>query len=395
MKKILLTNGRSPITLDFVRNLASLGHEVYVAETESINFCRFSNAVKKSFVLPSPHENRIGYLEALAKIALDEKIDLFMPMWEDGFLISNHIEKFPPTCRVFVGEGALLHTLQCKWSFIKYAEELGFPIPKTKLLRAREDLDSITFPDYALKACISRGSGDVYRVRDNTPRPNVFPSTDKPWVAQEWLEGKIFCTYSVCEAGVVRAHAAYPMDFVKEDAGSYCLSFAAVNHPAILAWTKKFVALTNYSGQIAFDFIELKDGTLYPIECNPRMTSGITLFTTDDRIDKAFFGKEERLITPKEGYQRQMLFPMLFFGWQTAYANKKLKKFFQNFFSSKDLIFNKRDLKPFLVQPIFLFKSLKDSYKYKKKIPSAFTHTLDYEPVVNQSYAVEVENVSR
>ncbi len=379
MVKILVTNGRSPITLDFVRNLAGSGNEVYVAETEYFNFCRFSNAVKQSFLVPPLKPHPLAYIEAIVKIIVTQGIDFFIPTWEDSLLISKYKGIFPSTCTVFVAPFETLYTLHSKWFFIKYLAELGFDHPETRLLSSRKDLEKVDLADYALKASSSRGSSNVFRVKRGEALPQITPTKEIPWVAQEWIEGNIFCTYSICREGKVKAHAVYPMDFVKKKGGSYSLSYHSIRHPKILKWTKDFAAKSGYEGQLAFDFVETKDGVLYPIECNPRITSGATLFTPKDRLDRAIFGTSKTLITPQEDYKRQMLLPMLFYGWKTAFALGELKFFFHKLFASKDIIFHSKDLKPFLMQPLLYCKFLKDAYKYKKQLPAAFTHTIDYD----------------
>lgn len=56
-----------------------------------------------------------------------------------------------------------------------------------------------------------------------------------------------------------------------------------------------------FTGQIAFDFIEESDGTIRAIECNPRATSGITLFDVTGDLPIAFFGVEQPVRFPQTG----------------------------------------------------------------------------------------------
>ena len=119
------------------------------------------------------------------------------------------------------------------------------------------------------------------------PPPHLEIKSYNPWIAQEWLEGSKYCTYSICHEGSMRAHATYPVRFAID--GNSCLTFEAIEHAGIHEWVEKFAKATNFTGQIAFDFIELPGNKLYAIECNPRATSGVHLFKHENQIDKAFF----------------------------------------------------------------------------------------------------------
>ncbi len=116
-KKILLSNGRSPMTLELARNLASMGHEIHIAETSRHHISRFSNAVKKNHVVPSPRFAPQAHVERMVQLVEEEKIDLFLPMWEDIFLIAKNLDLFPKSCTVFTSTFELLHQLHHKWLF--------------------------------------------------------------------------------------------------------------------------------------------------------------------------------------------------------------------------------------------------------------------------------------
>ena len=75
------------------------------------------------------------------------------------------------------------------------------------------------------------------------------------------MEGKRYCTYSVCRDGKVNAHATYPVSYAI--GGSSCLSFSSIEHQPILDWITEFVAAQRFTGQAGFDFIEGADGSLY------------------------------------------------------------------------------------------------------------------------------------
>lgn len=384
-RRILVTNGRYPITLDLMRNLSACGHKIYLAESRAINLSRYSNVVEKHFVVPSPRFEADEHIAALVEIITREKIDLFIPIWEDIFLISKHLDKFPTSCQVFCKDYPLLLQLHNKGSFIELLEKLNIPTPKTQTITDKSQLEKIQLPAYVLKPCYSRASLRVYLVNAENPVPDIEPELSKPWVAQEWLAGKNYCSFSICFEGKVMAHSAYPMDFVKKKkkghsstVGGYCLSFRAIHHEKIFLWIKNFVDKIHFTGHIAFDFIEMPDGRLYAIECNPRTTSGICLFSKEDRIDMAYKGENPDLIVPKLGTNKQIALPNVCLGWKMALHCKKFPLYLYNVLVSKDVIFNWKDIKPFLMQPVVWINHAFLSFRLRKRIVEAFTHDLDF-----------------
>lgn len=384
-KKILITNGRYPISLDLIRNLAAQGHKIYLAETHALHLCRFSNVVVKHFQIPSPRFHPREHIKSLLQIVEKEKIDFLLPVWEDIFHISKYLDQFPSSCQVFSSRFELLHRIHNKWDFIQLLQELAIPVPKTYLITDKRQLGQVELPSYVLKPCYSRASISVYRVNQDTPFPPALPTKEMPWIAQEWLEGKNYCTYSICNNGKVNAHTLYPMEYVLKapdrlnpSVGSYCLAFRSIKHEKILRWVEDFAAKTHFTGQIAFDFIELPSGELYAIEGNPRTTSGVCLFLPEDQIDQAFFGKNEKIIEATEGRKKQIVIGNLIYGWRHAFSCKKFNHFLHSFLHFKDVVFHKKDLKPFLSQPLIWIKQLFDKLRLGKSFAASFNHDLDF-----------------
>ena len=75
--RILLTGGRAPVTLDLARRFKQYGYEVYVAESISYHLCRYSNSVKKSFLVPSPANYKSEYINELSSLIKKYKNDRY------------------------------------------------------------------------------------------------------------------------------------------------------------------------------------------------------------------------------------------------------------------------------------------------------------------------------
>ncbi|MEC8306879.1 MAG: hypothetical protein VXZ72_03400, partial [Chlamydiota bacterium] len=140
-------------------------------------------------------------------------------------------------------------------------------------------------------------------------------------------------------------------------------------------WTASFIQRYQIHGQVAFDFIRNASGELYPIECNPRGTSGIHLFKGKRGFADSFLDPQSPLIQPQPGKQRQIVLAMIIYfrksrlGW----------RYFKTLFSSSDVVFSFRDLRPFFFQGILFFNYIYRSLKMKMKISDMFIHDIQWD----------------
>lgn len=376
-KRILLTGGRSPITLDLARQLSYSGHTVFVAESTPWHITRFSNSVKNSFVVPSPRFDLKGFIDKLVSIVEEEAIDFLLPVFEEVLYVSRGLARFPESCTVFASPFEVLHELHNKWSYVQLVKKLGINAPETTLIRSLEELHAfpLTKP-HALKAAYSRASQSVFKLAAGKALPTPTIDAHNPWILQEWLEGERFCSYSIACQGKLKAHGSYPVRFTVD--GNSCITFEPVYHQGIEDWVERFVSLTNYTGQISFDFFDVPERGLLTIECNPRATSGVHLFRGRDRLDMAFFDKNSSLIRPQPNSKKQIATGMLMYGWREFNKAPHLGSFLGTLARTKDVVFELKDPVPLFSQ-LFLFpRFVVQSYSLKKSIPAVFTHDIDW-----------------
>lgn len=372
MTKILLTTGRAPITLELARQLRAQGHTVFVADTTPFHISRFSNAVERSFCLPSPRYETKEFLKRLRDVIEEYEIELLIPLWEEILYIANHPGSIPPSCKVFSDSFEVLHKLHNKWLFIKLQEELGIKTPETHLIKTTNDLEALDLnKTWILKLAYSRASQNMHKIEPGKALPTIKSYPNNPWIAQEWLEGKKFCSFSIAREGKLKAHTAYPVNFAIDD--SSCLNFVAIRHPEIKVWVENFVKKIGFTGNIAFDFIETSKG-LYAIECNPRGTSGLHLFKPSDKIDRAYLREFDGVIEPEVGNTKQIFTGMMLYGWK----QKSCASFVKQLFDAPDVVFDKGDMVPFFSQPFLIFNHLNWGLRYRVSLPEAFTYDLNW-----------------
>lgn len=291
--RVLITGGRAPCALDLARAFAARGAEVYAAESLEHPLCAASRAVKRSFRVPPPAQDPAGYAAALRDIVRRESIGLLLPTCEEIFYISAYRGSFGPDCRVLAPPLGTLRELHSKWAFIALCARLGLAVPETVRLtfadgagggrgsgREEERIEGRIprtapgDPAYVLKPEFSRFSAGVSRHGSLGEAREHARRAGGSWVAQRYAAGELLCTYGAAHEGRLLAHAAYR---APQTASGASVCFEPDADPQVREWVVRFVERTNFSGQLAFDFIRTEEGELLPIECNPRATSGVHL----------------------------------------------------------------------------------------------------------------------
>ena len=358
---ILLTGGRSPATLDLARAFHRAGHTVFMAESLRGHLSQPSAAVKANFVMPAPRQNKEAFLVALKNIIIENKIDWLIPTCEEIFYVSMGRDQLP--CMVFAEPIKKLNQFHNKWNFVVNAIGLDLYAPETILINSHEDLlhAYAHWRELVLKPIYSRFAARTLIM----PPLQMALSTlkfDSPWIAQEFLDGRPYCTYSVCHHGVIHAHTTYPSTFTAGRGAT--IVFEHVEHPVIFNWVKTFVRENNFTGQIAFDFIQTPNGQLYALECNPRATSGVHLLASNPMFVDAFLDPQPGCVTPLDRSTHMLSTAMLMYTLPESIKGGQFLKWLKAFFTSNDVILDLRDPLPFFFQFKSIFAYLALSKKY-------------------------------
>lgn len=182
--------------------------------------------------------------------------------------------------------------------------------------------------------------------------------------------------------------------------GSSCVYFEAVEHRRIFDYVKRIAeALPSVSGQLAFDFVETKatvdaPSRLVAIECNPRATAGIHLWsgTTDlalaltcrTSMTTRHWELEHHYAFARPGTKRQVAPGMLMWkrtkGTNHKMAIKEYLAHMKRLLCSRDVVFSIRDIMPTLMEPFLLTSYYEICREQNLKLPTMFQHDLTWEP---------------
>ncbi|HEY9844056.1 MAG TPA: ATP-grasp domain-containing protein, partial [Candidatus Obscuribacterales bacterium] len=297
--RVLFTGGRSPATLALLRLFAQAGHHCQVAESLQPNLAGASRYCHRNHSIAPPRQQTARFVEDLERIIAAERIELLIPTCEETFYVSRYRRPLEAAgCQVFAAGIDVLTNLHSKYQFNQLLQALKLPAPATELIQDPARLDAL-LPEWGetvLKPEFSRfASAVLLKAPPELIKAKVQPSPQQSWVLQEFLSGPQYCSYSVARNGRLRAHSVYPTRYAMGQGAT--IYFESVEIPEIEAIVTKLVHGLDYSGQISFDFIH-SQGQYYPIECNPRTTTGTFLFASEDELPEAFWA-DRPLIRPR------------------------------------------------------------------------------------------------
>lgn len=354
-KTILLTGGRAPGTLELARLLSAAGHRVIVAESARLHLCSRSRFVERAYRVPSPREQPTDYISALCRIMEQEQVHLLIPTCEEIFYVAQGRDRLQSYGAVLTEGPDVLRSLHDKWLFGKLAREAGATVPNTVLSCSQEELKQAlreASGPVVLKPVYSRFAAHVRIIADPLAAamaPLPVPSAEQPWLVQEFIEGRQLCSYAVAHEGRLSLYADYATTYTAGQGAS--IYFAYANDPRVKDFVSRFVERHRFSGQIAFDLIESRQGELYVIECNPRLTSGIHLFRGQKEAANAFLQQGSEVIVPRETAPPSMLaMAMLTYGLGAIRDWSDLKQWGSDFFAARDALYMPGDPWPYAAQ---------------------------------------------
>ncbi|MFC7687340.1 ATP-grasp domain-containing protein [Ureibacillus sp. GCM10028918] len=374
---ILLTGGRAPATYYLARLLRQQGNTLFMAESLPKHLCMRSNLFQKSFRVNSPNDNRHAYIEDLIQIIQECKIDLLIPTCEEVFHIAYAYDQLSKYCRVFCEPLDIIKTFHHKGLFIntlrnKFSEYIHVPftvfIDTTKTNSRAEisnylEANSINFiKEYVCKPAYSRFGTEVVFKKGSEILDLLFLKKNI-WVIQEKIKGIQICTYAIADNGHMRLFSAYQTnDSVGLSATIY---FEPYINRKLEEFVRRYIEEYKYTGQIAFDLILTDNDEFYPIECNPRTTSGVCLFPLAQRQQTT-----EPYIVGTET-------TMLGLAMLQTFFSKNIMKQIHKMTRAKDIVWNTKDPNAFFDQITSFLYLLKESRK--RKISSYQMSTLDIE----------------
>ena len=298
-KSILITGAKMTKALQLARSFHRDGHDVYLVETHKywLSGHRFSRAVTGFFTVPVPEKEPEAYCQALVDIAKQKQIDLFVPVSSPIASYYDSLAKkaLEPYCESIHLDPEETKILDDKYAFCDQARKLGLSVPKVFRITDPQQILDFDFENDGSQYIVKSIPYDSVLRLDLTRLP--FPgmeeyveslpiSKEKPWVMQEFIRGQEYCFHATARKGKIRLHCC-------SQSSPFQVNYEQEDNAAIYDWVATLIEKMNLTGQICFDMIQTEDGTVYPIECNPRLHSAITMFHDHPGVANAYLTDDD------------------------------------------------------------------------------------------------------
>ncbi|MEM9668014.1 MAG: ATP-grasp domain-containing protein [Pseudomonadota bacterium] len=277
-KTVLLTLGRLPKALELVRALDAAGCRVLVADPFKSQLSKPSRSVDRSFVVTPPNKDLDAFHEDLLDIVLSESVDLIIPISEEALYVALLEPRLPPRTKLFGASFQTLEILHNKLTFQDCVKDSGLlPIPSA-CANTQEALALTETDDCVVKPVLGcSGQGLAFFETGQPPPPSLLTGDN---LIQKRIRGREISSQTIARDGKVLGTVLYEG---LAHSGTVSVCFSHVDDcPQTEAWVTQFVKTQKSDGFIAFDFIVDEEGTPWPLECNPRLTSGIHFMRHDD-----------------------------------------------------------------------------------------------------------------
>lgn len=345
--RVLIFGGRAPVALDHARRLHGQGAHVVIADSVSCRLSSSSTAAGGSVRLPSPRYEVTGFIAAVREAVSRHSIDLVLPTCEEVFFLSRWREALPTGCDLFAPPFELLRSLHSKIAFQEAVAGCGAELPESFRVRGLDEArEWARGRPVVLKPEFSRFGVHVRL------HPEGIPSRAPPlpplgsWIVQEYCVGRELCSYAMAREGRLTAFVTYEPTYRLARSSSYY--FEPVQMPGIRDFVRRFVARHQFTGQVSFDWIVRSDGRIHVLECNPRASSGLHLFSATDPLRRALVERSSPCVEPEAPTPRMVAAVMATAGLQHAVRSGALSRWWRDWRRASDVLAGPHDRAPAL-----------------------------------------------
>jgi catechol O-methyltransferase len=316
-RTVLVTGVGMSKGLAIARSFYRGGHTVIGADFEpaGIPVCGHSSAsLKRFYTLAKPTPGSSGamkYTEELIGIIKKEKVELWVSCSgvasavEDGEA-AEAVERVTK-CKAIQFNVEVTSTLHEKHAFIENTRSLGLNVPETHHITSSAAAISILSSTPKNKRFILKSIGlddtiraDMTLLPLSSPSDTrayitcLSPSIDRPFVLQQFIKGKEYCTHAVLINNVLKTFTCCPSSELLMHYSS--LSPTSTLYLAMKEYTTIYAREMRKRGKVmtghfSIDFLIEDDDVdlgekellarLWPIECNPRAHTAVVLLSSE------------------------------------------------------------------------------------------------------------------
>ena len=290
MDNILITGARSAVALDMARDFQRNGYEVHMADCSNAFIARWSKAPHMVHRYESPNLYPERFTADISRLVKNIKPVLVIPTCEEVFHLARpSLQQCLQNC-LFAPSLSVLSKLHGKDQFIELCKTSSINSIETHVLEDFDDKKPYrsNLNDWVFKPCFSRFGSQTLVAPTLEKFDKIVPSNKHSWIAQRRIHGQEISFYAIAKAGKLIALAAYSSKWRLNGGASYVFSPVSTEISTKIRLMAETIASgLSLTGQFSCDLIMDKEGVIWPIECNPRSTSGLHLLTGNGALAQA------------------------------------------------------------------------------------------------------------
>lgn len=139
-KTVLVTDAGRGSSIATIRSFGQKGWRVIAADSVRRSPGMRSRYASDSLVYPSPISRAHDFVETLMLATIEEEVDLIIPVTDETILpLVGVRDQFEDICQLAIAPVPSLNKTLDKYETIRLAEQLGVPLPQTRLVRTVEE----------------------------------------------------------------------------------------------------------------------------------------------------------------------------------------------------------------------------------------------------------------
>jgi len=375
---VLITGARAPVALHLARLFHGAGWRVVMADSIQRPISAASACCSRYFSIPSPRFEPSQYGDAIDDILTAENPALVVPSCEEVFYLANLWMQRRFTHPLFAPEFSLLGTVHNKFKFIELCRALKLETPDTRLIENVNDLKSYSDQAHNLvfKQVWSRFAKQIFICPSAEQLAQINPTSRMPWIAQTFVRGQELSAYAVARNGKLVALSVYQCRYrAGQGAGIY---FEPVTSGAIHKFIDRFITGTNWNGQVSFDFIEMQNGEVLPLECNPRATSGLHFFQLPTPFVDAITLRSGDGLIKRHKVPQTLPLAMWYYGLPKALHTGKMISFLKDLNRAEHILEWPADNGPKRGQWRSFLEMITRSMRHRSSLQQASTYDIEW-----------------
>ncbi len=357
-RKVLVTAGRCMPAIGIVHALKPAGARIDVLDSIGAAPALHSRGVVAHITHP-PAPDPILYTDEVAQIARERDVDLIIAPFEESFFLSRYRHRLPVP--LLAPAFSAIQQLHNKAAFVRLCEQLGLPVPQTRIVTSQEAMRSALgeFDTYFARPAFTRGG--AHQLTNHGPHgtshsvEDCHPTEDLPWLVQAFAEGDETCILALARDGTVELIVTYEPTVAAKS--GFAVRFTSIDDPAAVDIAKTVCGHLGYTGFIGFDYIRTADGPVL-LECNPRATGGCFLMD-QATLGRALLDGLDGLTVVPPGHSKQ--YDSYIADGHTT--DMSVAQVVRTLFSAPDALISQLDVLPFIYSFVLRSKISQEAFR--------------------------------